>query len=75
MTYLTQPKVSYATARLFFVVKNNFSVCLWKSKASLKACCVLAGNSWVSSSSDLPFVVGYHRGNLNSKVSSGKGTH
>lgn len=69
MTYLMQPKVSYATDGLFFVVKSNFSVCLWKSKVLLKACCVLAGSYWVSSSSDFPSVVDYHRG----KVSSGKG--
>lgn len=51
--YLMQPKVSYATDGLFFVVKNGFSMCLWKSKVLLKACCVLAGSCWVSSSSDL----------------------
>lgn len=56
MAYLTQPKVSYATG-LFFVVKNNFSVCLCKSKVLLKAGCVLAGSHWVSSSGDFPFVV------------------
>lgn len=50
-------------------MKNNFSVCLWKSKVLLKACCVLAGSYWVSSSSDFPSVVDYHR----RKVSCGRG--